>query len=345
MVRPQLPKYQISTSYHKEYFGYTPEIKSCVFNKKRMVVLGSSLVTSDNLDHDWESPTQFLSSHLKTTLGNDWFENEFLKPENEQHIIIRWCRDGNEQIIASNQSDESYQLNGSALAYLHLAYDLFVLHDQRYLTSHMVNKLKKEPNFNGIRYELFVLATMVRAGFKLEPFDETLGQGRVTECRATHIQTGDKLQVEAKTRNVKGILGAKEGQHKNFDLYQKLRNAVEKDVAEPFIIFVDINLPELDIYNPKDKLNKIRNEYHKLEENYPHQLPNIICFTNIPFHYGQLEQPNNSAYGLVINRNPRKKFRHEVQIINSLRKSLAQYSFLPKEFEESQKFAEQYFMA
>lgn len=246
LFRETQAKYQISTAYHKEHFGYTPEIKSCVFNNKRMVTLGGSIVICDSPEHDWESPSQFLSSHLKTTLGNDWFENELLKPEDEQHIVICWYREGNKEIMVFNQSDESCQLNGSALAYLHLAYDLFVLHDQGYLTTHMVNKLKKEPNFNGIRYELFVLATMVRAGFKLEPFDETLGHGRVTECRATHLQSGGTLQVEAKTRNIKGVLGAKQGKHKNLGLYQLLRKAIEKDVAEPFIIFIDVNLPELD---------------------------------------------------------------------------------------------------
>lgn len=44
-----------------------------------------------------------------------------------------------------------------------------------------------------------------------------------------------------------------------------LRNPVEKDVAEPCIVFVDINLPELNMYKNEDKIDKIINEYKKLE--------------------------------------------------------------------------------
>lgn len=207
------------------------------------MVLGGSLVVSDKPNFNWNTPTDFLTSHLKTTLGNDWFENELSKPISERHIVVRWCTEGRFTTIDPENPTETCQLNGSALAYLHLAYDLFVLNNQNCLIGNLVKRLKVESRFNGARYELFVLATMIRAGFKLELFDETLGQGRVTECRATHIQTGETLQVEAKARDVKGVLGAKQGKHKNVNLYGKLRNAVEKDVEEPFIMGGMINCP------------------------------------------------------------------------------------------------------
>ena len=59
-----------------------------------MVVLGGSLVVSDKPDFDWNTPTDFLTSHLKTTFGNDWFENELSKPISERHIVVRWCTEG-----------------------------------------------------------------------------------------------------------------------------------------------------------------------------------------------------------------------------------------------------------
>ncbi|MCW8470613.1 hypothetical protein OQJ19_08105 [Fluoribacter gormanii] len=343
-IRETQAKHQISKKYHEQHFGFTPEIKSCVFQNKRMVMLGGTLVISDKSDCDWHTPTDFLTSHLKTTLGNDWFENELSKPACERHIIVKWCTEGQFTIIDPENPVETCQLNGSALAYLHLAYDLFVLNDQNYLTGNLVKRLKVQSSFNGARYEIFVLATMIRAGFELELFDETLGQGRVTECRATHTQTGQILQVEAKARDVKGVLGAKQGRHRNINLYGKLRNAVEKDVDEPFIVFVDVNLPELDIYENRDKMDKIRGEYKKMEEKYPDSLPNIVCFTNIPFHYGRDDNlPNNNAYGIIISRKPKVKFKYESQIIDSLRGSLHTYPFLPKEFDESRQFAEAFF--
>lgn len=340
-VRETQAKHQISTQYHEQHFGFTPEIKSCLFQNKRMVALAGSLVVSDKPGFDWNTPTDFLTSHLKTTLGNDWFENEVSKPKNERHIVVEWCTEGQFTTIDSENPVETCQLNGSALAYLHLAYDFFVLNDQNYLTGNLLKRLKVETSFNSARYEIFVFATMIRAGFKLELFDETLGQGRVTECRANHIQTGEALQVEAKGRNVRGVLGATQGQRKNLDLYGKLRGAVEKSVDEPYIVFVDVNMPELDIYENRDKIDKIRGEYKKLEEKFPDSLPNIVCFTNIPFHYGRDDQlPSSNTYGLIISRNPKVKFKNEARVVDSLRSSLDKYRFLPKEFDESRQFAE-----
>ncbi|EHL30001.1 YecA family protein [Legionella drancourtii] len=343
-VRETQIKYQISTKYHQEYFGFTPEIQSCVFQGKRMVILGNSIVVSDHPEIDWRSPAEFLSSNLKTTLGNDWFESEANKPESDRHIIIKWCTKGPFKVIDSRESLEVCQLSGNELAYLHLAYDLFVLINHNYLIDNLVKRLKVESSFNGARYELFVLATMIRAGFKLKPFDETLGLGRVTECQATHIQTGEIIQVEAKARDVKGVLGAKQGKRKNIDLYRKLRNAVEKEVDDPYIVFVDVNMPELDIYNDRDKIDKIRGEYKKLEEKFPEHLPNIVCFTNIPFHYGREDnQLNSSTHGIIISHRPKVKFKNQEQIVASLRASLDKYQFLPKKFDESREFAESFF--
>lgn len=340
-IRETQAKHQISTQYHEQHFGFTPEIKSCLFQNKRMVALGGSLVVSDKPGFDWNTPTDFLTSHLKTTLGNDWFENELSKPISECHIVVKWCTEGQFTTIDPENPVETCQLNGSALAYLHLAYDLFVLNDQHYLIGNLVKRLKVESSFNGARYEVFVLSTMIRAGFKLELFDETLGQGRVTECRATHIQTGETLQVEVKARDVKGVLGANQGKHKNLDLYGKLRNAVEKGVDEPYIVFVDVNMPELDIYANRDKIDKIRGEYKKLEEKFPDSLPNIVCFTNIPFHYGRDDRlPSSNTHGLIISHNPKVKFKNESRMVDSLRSSLDKYRFLPKEFDESRQFAE-----
>ena len=120
-------------------------------------MLGGSIVKSDKSDFDWSTPAEFLTSHLKTTLGNDWFENELARPVSERHIVVRWCTEGQFTIIDPENPVETCQFNGSALAYLHLAYDLFVLNDQHYLTGNLVKRLKVESSFNGARYEIFGL--------------------------------------------------------------------------------------------------------------------------------------------------------------------------------------------
>lgn len=242
MFRELQIKHKISTQYHHNYMGYTPEIISTVFQGKRFVALRGGLVCSDNPEKDWKEPANFLTSHLRTTLGNDWFDEELKKEEKDRHIILSWAIDGKYEVTDPDKPIESRKQNGSALAYLHLAYDLYLLHNQRHITDKLITRLKSKQGFNGARYELFVLATMIRAGFELEPFDETLGTGKVTECEAIHRQTGVTVQVEAKTRNVKYVLGATEGRSQNIRLYDKLRDAIEKDVSEPYI---DIILNEI----------------------------------------------------------------------------------------------------
>lgn len=323
-------KWQLENQYHTQHFGHVAGIASCIFQGRRIVGVGSTFVACDDPKQDWKTPSDFLISHLKTTIGNEWFDNEVSKPKTDRHIIMKWYTDGH---IDSNKPNPPNQYTE---AFFHLAYDLFVLHNHSYLTKNLIRRLKVASSFNGARYELFVLATMVRAGFTLEPFDETLGLGQVTECRATYADTGENLQVEAKTRNVKGVLGALEGNRKNINLHNKLRDAVEKDVAEPYIVFVDINLPELNIYKNKDKIDKIINEYKKLETSHPNHLPNLICFTNIPFHYGNKDnQPIKYTIFTINSEKPRVKLKNDKVISDAITVALDNYQYLPKEFNES----------
>jgi hypothetical protein len=342
MVRNLQMKHKIATQYHNHRMGHTPEIVSTIFNGRRLVALGGSLVQSDNPDKDWQEPAQFLISHLKTTLGNEWFDEESKKPPERRHIVLNWAIDGKYEVLDEDKPIESRKLNGSALAYLHLAYDLFVLHNKGHVTDKLISRLKSnDQNFNGARYEIFVLATMIRAGFELEPFDETLGVGKVTECRAKHTETGITIQVEAKTRNVKNVLGATEGKAKKIRLYDKLKDAIKKDVKEPYIIFLDLNFPELIVYASNEKIKKIQEEHNKLIQEHPDNLPNAIVYTNIPFHYARDDKDvASTAFGFIKINEPKFKLKNEEIILNSIHRALGQYQYLPKEFNESENHAE-----
>lgn len=340
MFRELQLKHKIATQYHYNYMGYTPQIISSVFQGRRTVALGGSLLQSDDPERDWEEPADFLKSHLKTTLGNEWFDEEFKKEGKDRHIILSWAIDCKFEVTNPDKPFESRKLNGSALAYLHLAYDLYVLHNQGHITDKLITRLKSKQGFNGARYEIFVLATMIRAGFQLEPFDETLGAGKVTECKAIHMQTGVSVQVEAKTRNVKYVLGSAEGRSKNIRLYDKLKDAIEKNVKEPYLIFVDLNFPELKVHDDNEKMQKIREEHNKLIKHHPDNLPNAIIYTNIPFHYAREYEVKNTAFGLIKINQPKIKLENEDIILNAINLALKQFEFLPREFNESEKHAE-----
>ena len=61
--------------------------------------------------------------------------------------------------------------------------------------------------FQGVRYELFVAATCIRAGFDIAYEDETDKTKKHPEFVATHRLTGQKISVEAKRRHRQDILG------------------------------------------------------------------------------------------------------------------------------------------
>lgn len=342
LYRETQAKYHLAKNYHTQHFGHVAGIESAIFNGRRLVGLQGSLVISDDPNYDWNSPIEFLSSHLKSTLGNDWFDEQMHKSPEEQHIIVEWATKSGMQILNKNKPLETTQFNGNALAYLHFAYDLFVVHNQNYLTPKLIGRLRNKDNFNGARYELFTLATLIRAGFELKIYDESLGKGKVAECEATHTKSKTILQVEAKARHVRGTHGSTHGKQRNFDLYKKcLKQAMIKNIVHPYIIFVDINIPELDVYNDQEKLDQIRKEYDKLQEQYHDKLPNIVCFTNIPFHYAkEYFASKNLAYGLILSNSPRIKLGNEQEILTALQDSLSRYAYLPREFNESRQFAD-----
>ncbi len=331
-------KWEISTSYHNQYFGNAPSIKSCIFNGKRLVALGGSLVQSDDEQREWRTPSDFLLSHLTTCLGKEWFDIEIQSSE-DQHEIIKWSLNGN--FNTNNAKNLELEApNGSALALLHLAYDLYVLANQNNLPKRLIDNLKVKKNFNGARYEAFVFATLVRAGFNVEYLDEVSGKnGKVVDCRAKHIVSGEYISVEAKTRNVQNVLGAIEGNKNKIKLYRNLREAIEKNANEPYVLFVDLNLPNFSVQNAARR-EAISSAHRKLEKSHGDKLPNLICYTNIPFHYGKHDvSPENSAYGFVIFQNPKHKLKNSEKIIQSIKDSVDKYAFLPKEFNESDNFA------
>lgn len=341
MFRKLQLKSKSSEQYHQSYFGNTPPIISVEAYGRRMVAVGSKIVHSDDPDYDWPTPADFLVSYLKSTLSNLWLENELAKNYKDRHEIAKWFSRGVPN-LETESTDIWGKPNGKALALLHLAYDLFVLENVGELPDSIVDRLKKPQNFNGARYELFVFATMIRAGFDISYIDERSGlNGRVPECLAIHRETQTKIYIEAKTRNVKNVLGSKQGKFGKIRLYDKLKDAINKDINGPYVIFIDVNLPHIKAKKGNKELEKVRTEYRKVEKYHKDSMPNMVCVTNIPFHYGSDDcSPNQNLIGLLIPHFPKHRLSFRDKLINSINSSLKKYGFLPKEFGESESYAD-----
>ncbi len=96
---------------------------------------------------------------------------------------------------------------GDVASLLTLANDLFTVGDNAKLQDRLLARLRHRDQYQGARYELFVIATCVRAGFSVEYEDETDTSKKHPELVATYKKTGLKVAIEAKSRHRDGVLG------------------------------------------------------------------------------------------------------------------------------------------
>src|SRR5260370_32905546 len=71
----------------------------------------------------------------------------------------------------------------------------------------LVERLKDKNQFHGARHELFAEATCLRAGFAIEREDEKDRTRKRAEFVGTHLQSGLRFSVEAKSKHWAGGLG------------------------------------------------------------------------------------------------------------------------------------------
>lgn len=238
----------------------------------------------------------FLMEYIAQTLGKDWGESEIKKPLEERHQILQWyhrlC-----QFRQTLKRDCNGFIggvpNGVTNAYMLLAFDLYALRHHLALQSKVVNRLKNKVGFQGARYELFVAATFIKAGFDIDFEDESDGNSKHPEFIAKHRQTGQLVSVEAKSRHRPGILGfchspVTEGEPKA-SIKGLLDAAMEKPAKHPYVIFIDINLPPSSgsVFEATwfKEVAETATRVGRTAETDPAPF-NQIVFTNHPFHYG-----------------------------------------------------------
>jgi len=156
----------------------------------------------------WRTFHDFLCDYIKLAIGPAWGKAEIAKPTNERHPILNWY-----QSMCATQATRpkkpgevvGMQMTGAIAAYMGLAYDLYAIDHNAFLQDRLLARLRNRDNFWGARYELFVAAIFVRAGFDIEFENEDDGSTTHCEFTATHRQTGNRFSVEASVRNSRGF--------------------------------------------------------------------------------------------------------------------------------------------
>lgn len=204
---------------------------------QRFVAVKNHLLHSQT----WRTFHDFLGDYIKIAMGTDWGNAEIAKPLEQRHPILVWYHlicEYQQRFIAEAGKVHSVPMTGAMAAYMHLAYDLYALDHNAELQEKLINRLRNHDNFPGARYEVFVAATLIRAGFELEFEDEDDRSTSHCEFTATFTRTGKRFSVEAKHR-----AGSK------FGLGRQLNRALAKQANFTRIVFIDINIPDDTIDN------------------------------------------------------------------------------------------------
>lgn len=229
------------------YGKVRPEI-AVDFKGYKLVAIGNQLLYRPS--QNCRFFTDVLLEYIPHLFGREWFDREVAKPPEKRHQLFQWRVKGmNYMATQPRQADGSFcaPITGPLLAYLTVAYDLYVVAHNASIDERLVERLKEANQFQGARHELFAEATCLRAGFKIEHEDEKDRTARHAEFTATHVATGQKISVEAKSKHRPGVLGQSGPREPeggaNLRFGYLLRDAVAKNPIHPLVVFLDMNMP------------------------------------------------------------------------------------------------------
>ena len=286
-----------------------------------------------------------MQYYIKSVIGPEWGNAELDKPFDERHEIMKWYdvmyRFQRRQEIGPDGLCGVVP-NGAMRAWLLLSYDLYTLRNHNALQKSVVHRLKDPDQFQGARHELLATATCIRAGYDDIAFeDETDPSRRHIEFMAIHKTTGQEIDVEAKSRHRSGVLG-RPGSPRASDEVQAgieglLRDAFDKPVSHPYVIFFDLNLPpspEPLMQNPwfceiRDSVDRVAKE--KGDRDYF----NLIVFTNWPDHYGEHDSTAPSGNVLSVLSQRPKIVAANPNAIVAIHRAAKQYGTIPNTFDEA----------
>ncbi len=301
----------------KEHFGEVRPIVSTEFKGYRLVAVGSELQASKR----WKTFHDFLLNYIKTCLSPSWGDEELRKPLEDRHPVLHWygatCDFQSQQSQTIKPSGQIWSAvaTGPVAAYLALAYDLYLLRHHSLLQERLVERLKIMKQFQGARYEIYVAASFIKAGFEIDFERETDRSTTHCEFVATHKLSKTKYSVEAKSRHREGVLG-REGKRKSAikaRIGSVLRQALIKQATYERIVFIDVNMPpELGFITDKKWFPAVMDEVGRLEKeglankSVP---PAYLFFTNHPNHYVDINEidPSKDFLMTAINRPEFKK--------------------------------------
>ena len=298
---------EIEEKIRKAQQGEGRPLISADFADHKLIAVGNTLHYSKS----WKTFADFLLDYIKKILGPEWGDQEIKKDKKDRHSIILWyqnlCLFQAKQLKGVDGLYEA-EMNGAAICYLGLAYNLFLIKHNVKLQEILIARLKDHQQFQGAYYELIVANCLIRAGFDLALEDETDLSTKHCEFSATSSESGEKYWIEAKARSVKGLLGksafdSAKGNDPTSQMTKHINEALSKPAPDRRMIFVDINGdPQMDENTPA-WISQASRRIEGKEKNLEIGQEAYVFVTNFSFHRALDEvrvRGTAHAYGLGI---------------------------------------------
>ena len=343
----EIIQFLINENQTKQLYGDVRPQISVDFKGHKFVAVGNKILSSKK----WKTFHDFLFDYIKDCLGTDWGKNEFKKDFSEIHPILQWYKEVcafQKKHFKKETEINSATCTGIIGSYLSLAYDLYILRHHSKLQNKLINRIKNKNQFQGARYELYVAASFIKAGFDIEFENEDDRSKTHCEFTATHKKTKQKYSVEVKSRHRPGFLGQK-GKKQNLKevrlrIGKLLNDALKKDANHKRIIFIDANMPPEDEKHFKISWTKpfmnIVDQIEKEQIRKDASVSTYLFITNHPAHYiGKDDIDPTKNYFLTalnipeFNKKYLNKANEKHPVIFSLWYSINKHGQIPHKFD------------
>ena len=312
---------------HVRQQGRVRPIVSALFQAHRFVAVGNELLIGK--PGKWRTFPDFLVPYMQHLMGSARGQAEIDKVRAEdRHPIVQWYQHFcDTQKRARKNAAGIYEIDrdGVSAAFMVLAYDLYVLRHHGKLQREVLKRLRRHDQFFGARYELFVAALFVRAGFDIAYEDERDSSKKHPEFVATHRATKFVMAVEAKARHRDLRFG---DSRPDAGAKGLLLNAAKKRTLHPYVVFVDVNLPPDAATAPPSWMPEVHGTVDEVVAKESASPFDMVIFTNVPHQYGRAGEPDPPKHIYV--RKPTTRI--PMAIDEALVSAMTQYGNIPNDF-------------
>ncbi|MCH7546147.1 MAG: hypothetical protein IID30_07070 [Planctomycetes bacterium] len=288
-----------------------------------------------------ETLIDFLNYHLLYTFGKEWTNEQYAVALDERHVVISWwfsfCELQKASAGPNHREGDVYELqpSGDAKEFMSLADTLYRLRLANALRPKMVDRLRHYAEFQGARYECAIAASFVRCGFEI-----VWQSGPVTKCEfiATHIQTGESIAVEVKSRRRPGTLNEDGTISDPSSLSLDVKHLYDRALKQcppdlPCAIFIDVNLPpqvvgEFGSTPWWEDIKRMFRDYPEPTADTP-AIETCLVFTNFNWYYAGKSRAQAHPYDFIFTKFVRNRLTDNNTFIAILR-AIHTYGHIPE---------------